>query len=134
MLYCREYNKLPQRITFVTSGNFAMFPWKWGYVSLGNFSITRDYEKYLICSLETALKYEWMPTNIQTTKAMTSEVGFTRVLIPTYKKEWILIGIRTCFVRQQFNPSLDWMSLKRTQTEPLCQRQRVIFLCCCCCC
>lgn len=32
-----------------------------------------------------------MPTNIQTTKAMTSEVGFTRALIPTYKVEWNLI-------------------------------------------
>lgn len=38
-----------------------------------------------------------MPTNIQTTKAMTSKVGFTRALIPTYKKEWILTWEKDLF-------------------------------------
>ena len=37
LLYCREYNKLPQRITFVTSGNFCNVSLKMGICVFGQF-------------------------------------------------------------------------------------------------
>lgn len=56
---------------------------------MGNFAVTKITEKYLIYSLEMALRSEWIPTSVQTIKARTSEVGFRRALILNCGTEWI---------------------------------------------